>query len=152
MKRKWVNMILGRLYGLALWPSQWPWPWSFKVRVWNSFVSWIGVADWHGTKRMWVVHSWPCYSLMWPWWDGRMYRIVTGVTSDVEVPSTYLFSVRAYKKSCIMFAKILNCPALIVIVYHCHDVVTSSAKKTQQFHDTSHGSQSTQSAKYVECG
>ena len=49
-----------------------------------------GVADWHGTKRIWIIHSWPW--LVWPWWGGRMYRIVTGVTSDVGVPSTYLVS------------------------------------------------------------
>ena len=44
----------------------------------------------HGTKRIWVIHSWPWYWLAWPWWGGWMYRIVTGVTSDVGVPSTYL--------------------------------------------------------------
>ena len=48
------------------------------------------MADWHGTKRVWVIHSWPWYWLVWPWWGGRMYRIVIGVTSDVGVPSTYL--------------------------------------------------------------
>ena len=37
-----------------------------------------------------VNHPW--YWLVWPWWGGRMYRIVTGVTSDVGVPSTYLVS------------------------------------------------------------
>ena len=41
-------------------------------------------------KRVWVIHSWPRYWLVWPWWGGWMYRIVTGVTSDVGVPSTYL--------------------------------------------------------------
>ena len=41
-------------------------------------------------KRMRVIHSWPWYWLVWPWWGGRMYRIVTGVTSDIGVPSTYL--------------------------------------------------------------
>ena len=45
--------------------------------------------DWHGRKRMWVNHSWP-----WPWHLGKrggwMCQIVTGVTSDVGVPSTYL--------------------------------------------------------------
>ena len=35
-----------------------------------------------------VSHPW--YWLVWPWWGGRMYRIVTRVTSDVGVPSTYL--------------------------------------------------------------
>ena len=39
---------------------------------------------------MWVIHSWPWYWLVWPWWRGQMYRIVTGVTSDVGVPLTYL--------------------------------------------------------------
>ena len=52
-----------------------------------------GTADWHGTKRMWVTHSWPW--LVWPWWGGWMYRIVTGETSDVGVPSTYLVSIQA---------------------------------------------------------
>ena len=49
-----------------------------------------GAADWHGTKRMWVIHSWPWYWVVWPWWGGRMYRIVNRVTSDVGVPSTYV--------------------------------------------------------------
>ena len=39
---------------------------------------------------MWVIHSRPWYWLVWPWWGGRMYQIVTGVTLDVGVPSTYL--------------------------------------------------------------
>ena len=32
----------------------------------------------------------PWYWLVCPWWGGWMYRIVTGVTSNVGVPSTYL--------------------------------------------------------------
>ena len=48
------------------------------------------MADWHGTERMWVIHPWPWYWLVWPWWGGRMYRIVIGVTADVGVPSIYL--------------------------------------------------------------
>ena len=47
-------------------------------------------ADWQWPKRMWVIHSWPWYWLVWPWWGRRMYRIVTGVTSDIGMPSTYL--------------------------------------------------------------
>ena len=50
--------------------------------------------EWGGqltmNEKMWVIHSWPWYWLVWPWWGGRIYRIVTGVTSDVGVPSTYL--------------------------------------------------------------
>ena len=41
-------------------------------------------------ENMWVIHSWPWYWLVWPWWGGQMYRIVIGVTSNVGVPSTYL--------------------------------------------------------------
>ena len=86
-------MLLDRLYDLALWPHPWPWPWSFKVRVWNIFFLRNGVADWHETKRIWVIHSWPWYRLVWPWCGGRMYQIVTGVTSDVGVPSAYLVEI-----------------------------------------------------------
>ena len=48
---------------------------------------WGGRLRWN--EKDWVIHSWPWYWLVWPWWGGRMYRIVTGVTSDVGVPSTY---------------------------------------------------------------
>ena len=51
-----------------------------------------GRVDWHGVKGIWVDYSWP-----WSWpmdnhgeWGGWMCRIVTGVTSDVSVPLTYL--------------------------------------------------------------
>ena len=30
---------------------------------------WDGRLTW--TKRMWVIHSWPWYWLVWPWWVGR---------------------------------------------------------------------------------
>ena len=33
----WANCMT-----LPLWPHSWPWPWSFKVRVWNSFISGMG--------------------------------------------------------------------------------------------------------------
>ena len=40
---------------------------SFKVRVWNSLISgWDGRLTW--IKRVWVIHSWPWYWLVWPWW------------------------------------------------------------------------------------
>ena len=94
-KRKQINSILGCLYGLALWPHPWPWPCSFKVKNFLNNLIWgmeVGVgADWQVTKGMWVDHSWP-----WPLpmgnrgGGGWMYHIVTGVTSDVGVPLTYL--------------------------------------------------------------
>ena len=43
---------------------------------------------------MWVIHSWPWYWLVWPWWGGRMYRVVTRVTTDISVPSTYLVDMK----------------------------------------------------------
>ena len=46
---------------------------------------------------MWVIHSWSWYWLVRPWWGGRMYQIVTWVTSDVGVPSTYLVGIYAFK-------------------------------------------------------
>ena len=51
---------------------------------------WGGQMTWN--ERMWVIHSWPCYWLVWPWWGGRMYRIMT---SDVGLLSTYLVSNRS---------------------------------------------------------
>ena len=87
MKRKWVNMILGRLYDLVLWPHIWPWAWKFKVRAWIALCQqWGGRLTWNEKD---VIDSWSGYWLVWPWWGERMYRIATGVTSDVSV-STYV--------------------------------------------------------------
>ena len=96
-KRKCIGWILGRLYDLALWPHPWPWPWSLKVRVWNSFILGIGRPignEWKGCESSIHDHDID----LWdhggvggcPWWGGRMYLIVTGVTSNIGVPSTYL--------------------------------------------------------------
>ena len=49
---------------------------------------WEGRLTWN--EKDVSYHSWPWYWLVWPWWGGLMYQIVTGVTSDVGVPSTYL--------------------------------------------------------------
>ena len=90
MKRRRINRILGWLYDFALWSSPWPWPWSFKVRVWNSLISGMGLPIEMEQKDV----SHPIMTMIltlfvWPRWGGRIYRIVTGVTSDVGVPSTY---------------------------------------------------------------
>ena len=87
MKRKLVDMILGRLYDLALWPHPWPCPCSFKVRVWNSFISGMGQPidnDRKGCESSIHDHDIDLCD------RGGMYRIVTRVTSDVSVPSAYL--------------------------------------------------------------
>ena len=66
-KRRCIGWILGELCDLHLWPHPWPWPCSFKVKVWNRLIwgmGWgVGVCDWHGSKGMWVNHSWPW---LWP--------------------------------------------------------------------------------------
>ena len=69
-------MILGCLYDIAPWQHPWPWPWSFKVRVWNCYISGMGWPI-DMERKGWVIHSWPWYWLVWPWWGGRMYLIVT---------------------------------------------------------------------------
>ena len=52
----------------------------------------LGVEISRSESEITVIHSWAWYwlTVVWPWWGGRMYWIVTGVTSDVGVPSTYL--------------------------------------------------------------
>ena len=89
MKRKGINRILGQLYDLPfdhthdldLGGSR---P-DFKIAFsheWDGWLTW---------KEKDVSHPlWPWYWPMWSWWGGWMYRIMTGVTSDVTMPSTYL--------------------------------------------------------------
>ena len=62
-----------------------PWPWILKVRVWNSYISGIGRANWHVTKGIWVhTMSDPLSELqLWPWpwiikvkfWSRRILRM-----------------------------------------------------------------------------
>ena len=53
----------------------------FKVKFRNSFFLWIvGLIN----------VKWKRSEPVWPCWGVWIYRIVTGVTSDVGVPSTYL--------------------------------------------------------------
>ena len=54
-----------------------------------SFQEWEGLLTWHEID---VSQSFMTMSVtfVWPWWSGWIYRIVTGVTSDVGMPSTYL--------------------------------------------------------------
>ena len=76
-------------YDLALWPHPWPWPWSFKVRVWNNFISGMGRPidnELKGCESS--IHDHDIDLCDHGGWG--MYRIVTGVISDVGVSSTYL--------------------------------------------------------------
>ena len=68
----------------------WPWPRSFKVKVWNSLI-W-GMGGWLTWDQRDVSRSFMTMTVTYgyPWWGGWMYHIVIGLTSDVGVPSTYL--------------------------------------------------------------
>ena len=41
-KRRCIGWILGELCDLPLWPHPWPWPCSFKVKVWNRLIWGMG--------------------------------------------------------------------------------------------------------------
>ena len=86
-EKKWINRILGRLYGLALSSHPWHWPWSFKVRFWTSLISRILTWNQSGVNCPFITII---LTLLWPWWGVWMHRIVIGVTSDAGVPSTHL--------------------------------------------------------------
>ena len=82
--------------GLTVWscPLTTPitWPCSLKIKVWNSLIWGMGVGHWLTWKERAVSRSFMTMTVTYvsPWWDGRMYHIVTGVTSDVGMLSTYL--------------------------------------------------------------
>ena len=73
-----------------LWPHTWPWPWIFMVKFWNSCISeWEGRLTFSkgGGSRSFMTMT---MTIWWPRSGVRLYQIVTGVTSDVDVPSTHL--------------------------------------------------------------
>ena len=89
MKRKWVNMILGWLYDLALWPHPWPSPWSFKVRVWKALSQECGgrlIMNEKDVSHPFMTMILTCVTMV------RCADVPDSdrVTSDVGLPSTYL--------------------------------------------------------------
>ena len=89
---------------------------DFMLRVWNSLISGMGWPIDMERKRMWVIHSWPWYWVLWPWWGGWMCRIVTGMTSDVGVLSTYL----------VIFIILISMFVIILVrngIHTCHGLV-----------------------------
>ena len=90
-KRKWVNMILDRLYDLALWPHPWPWLWSWNLKSESEITlsqEWVGRLTWNEKD---VSHPFMTMILtsvtMVGWAD---VPNSDWVTSEVGVPSTYL--------------------------------------------------------------
>ena len=77
---------------LDLWPYAWCWPGIFIVKCWNSCVpEWEGrlTLNKGGGSRSFMTLT---VTIWWPRSGVRIYHIVTGMTSDVGVPSTRLVS------------------------------------------------------------
>ena len=75
---------------LDLWPYAWCWPKIFMIKFWNSCISeWEGrlTLNKGGGSRPFMTMT---VTIWWPRSGERIYHIVTGVTSDVDVPSTRL--------------------------------------------------------------
>ena len=75
---------------LDLWPHTWPWPWIFMGKFWNGCISeWEGqlILNKGGGSRSFMTMA---VTIWWLRPGVRIYQIVTGVTSDVSVPSTHL--------------------------------------------------------------
>ena len=82
--------ILKVKHYLDLWPHTWPWPWIFMVKFWYSCISesegWLTLHKGGGSRSFMTMTM----TIWWPRSDVWIYRIVTGVTSVVDVPSTHL--------------------------------------------------------------
>ena len=77
----WVNYVTSTFHS-------WPWPCSFKVNIWNSHICGMGgLVDLEKRGYESTMHDHECDL----WWCGLMYSIVTGLTSNVNITSTYLF-------------------------------------------------------------
>ena len=73
---------------LDLWPHAWPWPRIFMSKFWHSCIS-----EWEGLltlSKRGVCRSFMTMTIWWPRSGVRIYKIVTGVKSDVGMPSTHL--------------------------------------------------------------
>ena len=107
-KRRCIGWILGKLCDLDLSPDLWPWPRSFKVKVWNSLI-W-GMGGWLTWNERDVSRSFMTMTVTYgqPWWGGWMYHIVIGVTSDVGVPSTYLVMTSCWQHICFSEIEFVN--------------------------------------------
>ena len=72
---------------------------TFQGQIWNSLISGLGRLidmEWKGYELSIHDHD---IELMWSWWGGWMYWIVTEVTSDIGRPSTYLVTYPCWYQS-----------------------------------------------------
>ena len=60
-KRRCIGWILGEICDLDRWPHPWPWPCSFKVKVWNSLIWGMrGLIDMERKGCEWIIHDHDC--------------------------------------------------------------------------------------------
>ena len=75
---------------LHFWSHTWPWPWifmsNFEIAVSQEWEGRLTLNKGDGS-RCFMTIAMTCW---WPMWGVKIYRIVTGVPSDVGVPSTHL--------------------------------------------------------------
>ena len=106
-----MGLSLARPRPLEFQGLMWPWPLTthmaltkdFMVIFWNSCIS-----EWEG--RCTLIKGGGCRSFMtmmvtiwWPKSGVSIYQIVTGVNSDVGVPSTHLVGIRTMYEYLSMF-------------------------------------------------
>ena len=73
-KKKKIDYMLDWLYCLALWPHPWPWPCSFKVKVWNNLIWRMGgLIDMERKGCESIIHDHDCdlWVAMVGWVDAR---------------------------------------------------------------------------------
>ena len=106
-KSKHINWTLGLKCDHQIWPWPWPWTWIFKVKYEICYISTksgpiamkqkANISIWprglkcdNGFDLGHDIDIWIFKVIWWPRSGIRIYQIVTGVTSDVGVPSTHL--------------------------------------------------------------
>ena len=113
-KSKHIDWTLGLKCDHQIWPWLWPWLWILKVKyeflyissktgpiatkrkgnilIWTlglKYDQWFDLG--HDLES--IFEFWRSYVILAIWWPRsgvRIYQIMTGVTSDVSVPSTHL--------------------------------------------------------------
>ena len=87
VRRKGSESDIG-LNDLALWPSSWTWPWHFRDKIWTSLISGMGgLIDMMRKGHKSSNHDHDinlCVTFFVTMVGGWMYRLLTGVTSDVR--------------------------------------------------------------------
>ena len=106
-KSKYIDWIPGLKCDQWVWLWSWPWPLNFQGQMWpwpltthmTLTMDFFMVKLWNSCISEWEVltlnkgggsRSFMAVTIWWPRSGVRIYQLVTGVTSDVSVPSTHL--------------------------------------------------------------